>query len=125
MSVNLMLLTRARIFKRAKRVSQLDEFFGDLREDLKNPRTAHQDLLADPCLWWLKISRTRYHVIFKMARDYLSILFTSCDCGRTFSKARWTITSYRNTLSNDAIEALQLQKNWLNRSIVPSELEDL
>jgi hypothetical protein len=34
MSVDLMLLTGARTFKKAKRVSQLDEYFNDLREDL-------------------------------------------------------------------------------------------
>lgn len=60
-----------------------------------------------------------------MARDYLTIPSTSCDCERAFSKARRTITSDRNALSSDTIEALQLQKNWLNRSVVPSELADL
>lgn len=30
-----------------------------------------------------------------------------------------------NALSSTSIEALQLQKSWLNRSAVPSELADL
>jgi hypothetical protein len=125
MSVDLMLLTGARTFKRAKRVSQLDEYFGDIREDLTNTSMAHQKLLADPWLWWLQIGRTRYPVIFKMARDYLTIPSTSCDCERAFSRARRTITSDRNALSCSTVEALQLQKDWLNRGVVQSELADL
>ena len=125
MSVDLMLFTGARTFKEAKRACQLDEYFDDLREDLTNPSTAHQDLLLDPWLWWLQIGRTLYPVVFKMARDYLTIPSISCDFERAFSKARRMITSDRNALSSATIEALQLQKNRLNRRVVLSELADL
>ena len=60
-----------------------------------------------------------------MARDYLTIPSTSCDCERAFSRARRTITSDRNALSCNTIEVLQLQKDWLNRGVVQSELADL
>ena len=106
MSVDLMLLTGARTFKKAKRVRQLDEYFDDLREDLTNPSTAHHDLLVDPWLWWLQIGHTLYLVVFNMARDYLTIPSISCDFERAFSKMRRTITSDRNALSSAIIEAL-------------------
>ena len=34
-------------------------------------------------------------------------------------------TELNNALSSTTIEVLQLQKNWLNRSVIPSDLEDL
>jgi hypothetical protein len=71
------------------------------------------------------IGRARYLVVFNMARDFLSVLATSCDCERTFSKARRTITCDRNALTGVSIEALQLQRNWLQRRVVQSELADL
>ena len=60
-----------------------------------------------------------------MARDYLTIPSTSCDCERALSRAHRTITSDRNALSCNTIEVLQLQKDWLNRGVVQSELADL
>ena len=59
-----------------------------------------------------------------MARDYLTIPSTSCDCEPAFSRARRTITTDRNALNCNTIEALQLQKDWFNRGIVQSELAD-
>jgi ABC-type transport system involved in cytochrome bd biosynthesis fused ATPase/permease subunit len=61
-------------------------------------------------------------VVFKIATDYLSIPATSCECERSFSTAKRTITSDRNSLSAATIEALQLQKNWLRHSVVNSEI---
>ena len=57
-----------------------------------------------------------------MARYYLTIPSTSCDCERAFSRVRRTITSDCNALSCNTIEVLQLQKDWLNRGVVQSEL---
>jgi hypothetical protein len=75
--------------------------------------------------WWLQYGRTRYPIVFKMACDYLSIPSTSCECERAFSKARRTITADRNALSGATIEAIQLQRNWLQRGVVKSSLRDL
>ena len=82
-------------------------------------------LFADPWHWWLQIGRTRYLVIIKISRDYLSILSTSCDCERTSSRARWIITSDCNALSCNTIYAPQLQNDWLNRDVSQSELDNL
>jgi hypothetical protein len=67
----------------------------------------------------------RYPLVFKMACDYLSIPCTSCECERAFSKARRTITADRNSLGGETIEAIQLQRNWLQRGVVKSSLKDL
>lgn len=125
MSVDLMLLTGARSHKKQKRVSQLEEYYNDLRDDMQTPNQAQRSQLDEPWQWWLTTGRTRYLVVFKMARDFLSIPATSCDCERAFSKARRTITCDRNALSGVTIEALQLQKNWLQRRVVQSEFADL
>jgi hypothetical protein len=124
MSVDLMLLTNAKN-KRQKRVSQVDEYFDDLLSDLTNSSDDNLALLDDPWAWWLQVGRFKYPLIFKMAADYLSIPSTSCSCERSFSKAKRTITCDRNSLSGATIEALQLQKNWLQHKVVKSALSDL
>ena len=89
--------------------------------------------------WYLEtkkaLSQVRYRsflaklcgdpVVFKMARDYLTIPSTCCDCERSFSRTRRTITNYCNTASCNTIETLQLQKDWLHRGVVQSALVDL
>lgn len=122
MTVDLMLLTGSRSHKRQKRVSQLDEYFDDLRADLTGANPTYMALLDDPWRWWLEIGRSKYPIVFKMAVDYLSIPPTSCECERAFSSARRTITCDCNSLTGATIEALQLQKSWLRRGVVESEL---
>jgi hypothetical protein len=107
--------------KRHKRSSQLDEYIDNLNEDL-NRDEAYQELTADPWLWWLKVGRSKYPVLFKMAVDFLSIPSTSCECERCFSTAGRTITNDRNSLSASTIEAIQLQKNWLKNRVVECPL---
>ena len=105
--------------KRYKRSSQLDEYIDNLNEDL-NKDEAYQELMADPWLWWLKVGRSEYPVLFKVAIDFLSIPCTSCECERCFSTASRTITDDRNNLSVSSIEAIQLQKIWLKHRVVDS-----
>ncbi|RMZ67784.1 transposase [Pyrenophora seminiperda CCB06] len=122
MAVDLMFLTGSKSHKRQKRTSQLEEYFDDLRDDLTNASEQQLALLHDPWRWWLEIGRNKYPVVFKIATDYLSIPATSCECERSFSTAKRTITSDRNSLSAATIEALQLQKNWLRHGVVDSEV---
>lgn len=107
--------------KRQKRSSQIDEYIDNLNEDLCRDE-AYQELMADPWRWWLKVGRSKYPVLFKMAVDFLSIPSTSCECERCFSAAKRTITCDRNSLQPSTIEALQLQKNWLKNQVVESPL---
>jgi hypothetical protein len=122
MAVDLMFLTGSKSHKRQKRTTQLEEYFDDLRDDLTNASEQQLALLHDPWRWWLEIGRNKYPVVFKIATDYLSIPATSCECERSFSTAKRTITSDRNPLSAATIEALQLQKNWLRHGVVDSEV---
>ena len=78
--------------------------------------------MADPQLQWLKVGRSKYPVLFKMAVDFLSIPSTSCECERCFSTAGRTITNDRNSLSASTVEAIQLQKNWLKNGVVECPL---
>jgi hypothetical protein len=67
----------------------------------------------------------RYPTLFKVAADFLSIPATSCECERCFSKARRTISDDHNSLRAITIEAVQLQKNWVQRGVVKSSLKEL
>jgi ribosomal protein S27E len=124
MKVDLHLLTN-HTNKRQRWVGQLEEYFEALVVNYTTSSERDLLLLAQPRQWWLQVRRNRYPILFKIATDFLSISCTSCDCERCFSSARRTITCDRNSLSGATIEAIQLQKNWLRRSVVKSSLKDL
>jgi hypothetical protein len=126
MEVDLHLLTNAK-GKRTKRVSQLDEYFDSLLFDYTS-RSKAELLLLDSnnrWAWWLQVGRERYPILFKIAGDYLSIPSTSCECERSFSKARRTISDNCNKLGGTTIKAIQLQKSWLRHGVVMSLLNNL
>lgn len=125
MAVELMFLTGSKSHKRQKHTTQLGEYCDHLRDDPMSANEQQFALLHDPWRWWLKIGPNKYPGVFKIPTDYLSIPTTSCECERSFSTARRTITSARNSLSAATIEALQLQKNWLRHGIVDSEVQKL
>src|SRR5438045_1813153 len=81
--------------------------------------------MRQPLAWWLKVGRSTYPTLFKIAFDFLSIPCTSCNCKRAFSTAKRTVTVDRNSLCSATFEALQLQKNWLRNGVVQSELTEL
>ena len=126
MEVDLHLLTNAK-GKRTKRVSQLNEYFDSLLFDYTSGSETELLLLNsdDPWAWWLQVGRERYPMLFKVTGGYLSIPSTSCECERSFSKARRTISDDRNKLGGTTIEAIQLQKSWLRHGVVKSSLNDL
>lgn len=121
MTVGLHLLTGSKSHKRQQHVSQFDKYFNDIQIDFMSVTSAYKQLLNDPWRWWLKDSRNRYPIVFKMAVDYRSINSTSCGCERTFSSAQRTITWDSGFLT----EAPQFQKNWLRRGAVDSKLFNL
>jgi len=124
MAVDLHLLTNSKN-KKQRRVRQLKEYFDALVTDLTTASEHELKLLKKPFEWWLQVGKKTYPILFKIAVDFLSIPSTSCECERCFSSARRTITCDRNSLSRDAIEALQLQKNWIQRRVVKSPLAEL
>jgi hypothetical protein len=125
MEVDLHILTNAKS-KRQKRSNELDDYIDSLAHDKATGSPEELRLIEkQPWQWWLQFGRMRYPLVFKMACDYLSIPCTSCECERAFSKARRTITADRNSLGGETIEAIQLQRNWLQRGVVKSSLKDL
>ena len=124
MVVNLHLQTSSREHKKARTSTELQTYFDSIRKDLLI--ADEEDLIwGDPLTWWRHVGKARHPILYKMALDYLSIPTTSCECERCFSKARRTITMNRNSLALTTIEALQLQRNWLQRQAVKSELNQL
>ncbi|EMD31003.1 hypothetical protein CERSUDRAFT_69644 [Gelatoporia subvermispora B] len=66
--------------------------------------------------WW-GLNGHHYPVWASLARDYLAIMATSVSSKRTFSSAGITITKWRNRLKGDIVEALQLLKSALRKSL--------
>ena len=107
--------------KRAKSISELQMYYDDILVDL-TVATEGDLILENPLGWWQRVGKLRYPLLYQIALDFLSIPATSCECERAFSRAKRTITMDRNRLSPDTIEALQLQRNWLLRKAIHSEL---
>ena len=125
LTVDLNILTGARGTKKQRRRDELQEYFEAIAVDLKNDNPEYLKILNDPWKWWVKYGRRIYPVLFKIAYDFLSIPSTSCECERCFSTARRTITDDRNRLEPSAVEAVQLQKNWLRHKLVHSSIQEL
>ncbi|KJZ69914.1 hypothetical protein HIM_10699 [Hirsutella minnesotensis 3608] len=96
--------------RRARTVTELDLF---------QTRPIYvQDLdVADPLEWWHQ-HQLEYPVLYRMALDLFSIPGMSAECERVFSQTKRLITDERNNLSEDTVEADQLQKQWLSRGLV-------
>ncbi|XP_044718780.1 transposase-like protein [Hirsutella rhossiliensis] len=71
----------------------------------------------DPLEWWNR-HQLEYPVLYRMALDLFSIPGMSAECERVFSQAKKMITDERNRLAPEAVEADQLQKQWLLRGLV-------
>jgi hypothetical protein len=96
--------------------------YGDAEADEEEPlESSHRNLPGGG----LKVGHYTYLTLFKVALDFLIIPSTSCDCERSFSGGRRTVSIHKNSLFAATIEALQLQKNWLRQLIVKSQLSEL
>lgn len=125
MAVDLHLLTNWKGSKKQRLRDELQEYYEAIAIDLRNDDPEYQDLLNNPWQWWVSQGQLKYPVLFKMACDFLSIPSTSCECERCFSVARRTITDDRNRLQPSAIEAIQLQKNWLRHGLIDSSYTEM
>jgi hypothetical protein len=90
MDVNLLLLTRASLHKRAKVASKLDIYLdegGDNKLQARlHPTLNHASLLYRcPIRWWQQVGQQRFPLLYKIALNYLGIPSTSCECERCFS----------------------------------------
>ncbi|EAQ84265.1 hypothetical protein CHGG_10669 [Chaetomium globosum CBS 148.51] len=67
---------------------------------------------VDPVEWWIG-NRARFLKLSQMALDVLAIPAMAADCERSFSIAKLTLSSQRHAMKWEAIEMLQMLKNWL------------
>lgn len=126
MTVDTSLTTGNQSYKRAFKATELQKYYDSIAYDLVETESKEDSpLFKDPLTWWLLTGRHLYPTLFKIALDFLSIPSTSYECERAFSGGRRTVIFDRNPLSGATIEALQLQKNWLRRRAVRSELTKL
>ena len=59
-----------------------------------------------------------------MAMDLFFIPAMSFECKREFSSADDVITDDRNRLADETIEALELQKSWLNKGNIEKDEDE-
>jgi len=59
-----------------------------------------------------------------MAMDLFSIPAISSKCEREFSSTDDVITNDRNHLADKTIEALELQKSWLNKGHIGKDEDE-
>ena len=102
-------------------MTELQIYYDDIVVDMTMAKEG-DPIYGNPLDWWQRVGKLRYPLLYRIALDFLSIPATSCECERAFSRAKRTITMDRNSLSPDTIEALQLQRNWLLRKVVHSEI---
>ena len=73
----------------------------------------------DPIAWWsLPDVRESFPTLHRWALDIFACPATSCECERAFSSAKKLITSERNLLGDDLIEALECLRAWWNNGLI-------
>lgn len=105
-----MLSSEYRARKRQKLRSELERF-------TEYTPTKAEQRIVNPLAYWQGLKLT-YPILYRMAMDLFSIPAMSSECEREFSSADDVITDDRNRLADETIEALELQKNWLNKGHV-------
>jgi len=72
---------------------------------------------GDVVRWWLDRSTT-FPGLSKLALDIWAIPAMASECERTFSAAKLTITSQRNSLTIETLEKFQCLKQWMGHMLV-------
>ena len=73
---------------------------------------AEFDILA----WW-KVNGPKYHILARLVRDVLAVPISTVASEATFSTSGRVLSSVRNSLNNESIEALICAQDWLRASI--------
>ena len=71
----------------------------------------------NPIQWWLD-RKVEFPRLSCLALDILAIPPMAADCERTFSLAKLTISSQRQSVQPETLEGLQCMKNWLRRGLI-------
>jgi len=96
----------------------------DPRSELKKYLSAPLDEFCGGNIvdWW-QDHQFEYPIWSHMARDYLAIPGSSVPSERAFSSGRHIGTEFRNSLSTDTFEALQILKSGYKQGIISAAIE--
>ncbi|KFY83880.1 hypothetical protein V500_09809 [Pseudogymnoascus sp. VKM F-4518 (FW-2643)] len=95
--------TKYRNIKRATADDAGNEHDRYYRLELQNTHNVIQ--------WWID-HQTAFPTLSRLALDIFAIPAMATDCERAFSLAKLSLTSQRQRMSPDTLEALQCLKNW-------------
>ncbi|CAG8674757.1 6074_t:CDS:2 [Dentiscutata erythropus] len=92
--------------------SELELYENESLEDFTNDNEKKEN---NGILFWKSLSKS-FPILSKMARDYLSIKPSSVSSERAFSRAGFTITNDRATISEKTVSSMILMHSWLLES---------
>ena len=78
-----------------------------------------------PLRYWIELAKSPnnpFPILSRLALDIFSIPAMSAECERVFSETKRLISDDRNQLAASTIEAVSLQKNWLDNNLIKSDL---
>ena len=91
-----------------------------LKYFIKNTPTKAEQYIVNLLAYWQSIKHV-YPILYCMAMDLFSIPAMSSECEHEFSSANNVITDDQNHLADETIEALEFQKNWLNKGHIKKD----
>jgi hypothetical protein len=91
-------------------LSDLDRYLSDALDK------ASLDEPFDILAWW-KVHAPKYPVLASMARDMLAVPVSTVASEATFSTSGRTLSSVRNSLNDESMEALICVQDWLRAPI--------
>lgn len=97
--------------------------FRELKAYLESPLKPFCSLANTAIIKWWGDHYTIYPTLSRMARDFLAIPGSSTASERQFSSARHIGTDFRNRLSPEMFEAVQILKGGYKANIVSAHLE--
>jgi hAT family C-terminal dimerisation region len=102
-------------FIRVKKISEsikseIDDYLADAFDE------ASLDDDFDILAWW-KLKGIKYPVLARLTRDILAVPIFTVASESTFSTSGRILNPVRNSLSNESIEALVCDQDWLRASV--------
>jgi hypothetical protein len=95
----------------------------ELRAYLESPLEPFRTLSDSGVIVWWRDHSVIYPTVSKMARDYLAIPASSTASERQFSSGRHIGTDFRNRLSPEMFEAVQVLKGGYKAGVISAHLE--
>jgi hypothetical protein len=103
------------LYRRKEEFTAMDEFRRYSTAGSAIPATER----FDPIAWWSQAdAEEAFPTLQRWALDTFACPATSCECERAFSSAGKLITSERNSLGDNLIEALECLRAWWNNGLI-------